>query len=363
MDILHIYKDYYPILGGIENHIRLVAEAQALRGHQVTVLVTNPGGLPSQEVCNGVRVIRAARLATIASTPISLALPLWVRRLHPAVTHLHFPYPIGELAQWLVGRRRPFVITYHSDVVNPRQQAVLRLYRPALRRILRASARVLATSPQYIRSSSFLQPIADHCEVVPLGIDPTPFQDVVPHTIDLPKPRLLFVGKHRYYKGLDVLLRAITSLDASLLIVGDGPMRRTWERLSRDLGVSPRVRFLGEVPDEDLPGWYAAADVLVLPATMRSEAFGTVLLEAMAAGLPCVTTELGTGTSFVVQHGKTGFVVPPADVQALAQALSRLLTEAGLRYRMGQAGRDRVMEFFTLDRLVERLEQVYHSII
>lgn len=364
MHILHVYKDYPPILGGIENHIQMVARAQAARGHQVTVLVTDPGGLPRHAVHEGVHIIRAARLATVASTPLSLTFPWHLARLRPDITHLHFPYPPGEISQWLVGRGRPYVITYHSDVINPRQQLVLRLYRPLLWRVLRGAARLLPTSPPYIRSSPFLAPLADRCTVVPLGIDPTPFLKAAPHPCDLPAPRLLFVGRHRYYKGLEVLLQALPQVTASLLVVGDGPMRSAWEALARRLGLMERVRFLGEVPPADLPGWYATADVFVLPATLRAEAFGTVLLEAMAAGLPCVTTELGTGTSFVVRDGETGLVVPAKDVQALATALRRLLDDnTALRRRMGQAGRERVLRHFTLEHLVDNLDAVYRAVL
>ena len=363
MHILHVYKDYPPIVGGIENHIHLVAKEQAARGHQVTVLVTDPGGQPRREVREGVQVVRAARLATVASTPLSPTFPWHLARLRPHITHLHFPYPLGEVSQWLAGRGRPYVITYHSDVINPRQQAILRLYRPLLRRVLRGAARLLPTSPAYILSSPFLQPLAERCTVVPLGIEPTPFLHATPQPCDLPRPRLLFVGRHRYYKGVEVLLQAMPHLAATLLVVGDGPMRSTWEAIVRERGLTDRVRFLGAVPAEDLPGWYAAADVFVLPATLRAEAFGTVLLEAMAAGLPCVTTELGTGTSFVVQDGETGLVVPPGDADALAAALRRLLNNPPLRRRMGLAGRERVLRHFTLQQLVDHLEAVYRAVL
>ena len=151
MKILHIYKDYHPVLGGIENHLRWLAEAQAARGHDVTVLVTNPAGMQtttSQE--NGVRVIRAARLATVASTPISLAMPAILRGQRPDIVHLHFPYPLGEVSQWLLRRGRASVMTYHSDVV--RQAGFLRLYGPLLRRVLRQMDRILPTSEPSFRA-------------------------------------------------------------------------------------------------------------------------------------------------------------------------------------------------------------------
>ncbi len=366
MRILHVYKDYNPIFGGIENHIQWLAEAQVANGHSVEVLVTNPAGLPPVEIINGVRVIRAGRLATVASTPLSLSFPWHLARLKPDITHLQFPYPLGELSQLLVSRlsagRRPFILSYQSDVVK--QQRILRFYRPLLDRVLRRADLILASSPQYIESSEFLRPLAHRCRPLPLGIDPAPF---APDGADKPagRPvRIFFMGRHRYYKGLDTLLQALPLVpEAELVAGGDGPMRPEWEALAAELGLDDRVRFLGEIPAADLPDHYRQADLFCLPSNSRAEAFGIVLLEAMAAGLPCVTTELGTGTSFVVQHEQTGLVVPPADPAALAAALNRLVANPALRRQYGAAGRARLLNEFTIEAMVERVEAVYREIV
>lgn len=362
MKILHVYKDYHPVRGGIENHIKTLAEAQAAAGHQVTVLVTNPGSEKPDVLLHGVRVVRAARLATVASTPLSLAFPRLLRELEADVVHLQFPYPLGEVSQWLVGGKRPFIISYQSDVVK--QQTILRLYEPLLRRVLRQASRILASSPNYITSSPYLSPLADRCTVVPLGIDPAPFLHAEP--LPLPSsdlPTLLFVGRHRYYKGVDTLIRAMPDVAARLLVAGDGPMRPTWEALAVELSVTDRVQFLGDISDADLPRLYAAADVFVLPSNVRAEAYGLVLLEAMAAGLPCITTEVGTGTSFVVQHGITGLVVPPQDARALATAVSHLLDNPALRREMGANGRVRLLAELTTPTMVARVEAIYREIV
>ena len=113
MRILHIYKDYPPILGGIENNVQLLAQGQAAAGHDVTVLVTNPAGRRTTVTREqGVRVIRAGRLATVASTPLSLALPWQLVHQRPDVVHLHYPYPVGEVCQWLLrrGQTRPSIL-------------------------------------------------------------------------------------------------------------------------------------------------------------------------------------------------------------------------------------------------------------
>ena len=359
MRILHVYKDYHPIPGGIENHIKVLAEAQVRRGNTVTVLVTNPKRTTVEEILNGVRVVKAGRLTAIASTPLSLELPRLLRAQQPDITHLHVPYPLGEVSQWLAGRGRPYIITYHADVTRPVQTAIMLLYGPLFRRILRGAARVLVTSPNYAASSPYLRGLTDQIRVVPLGVDPAQFAPAArpaPHP-----PTLLFVGQMRHYKGVDDLLRAMLHLSAEmrLVLAGDGPKRAEWETLSQSLGLNERVSFLGKVPDASLPGLYHAADIFVLPANSRAEAFGTVLVEAMASGLPCVTTEVNSGTSFVVEDEVTGLVVPPRSPEALAGALQRLLADPARRSKMGAAGRERVLRHFTLDTMLEGVAAAY----
>lgn len=367
MRILHIYKDYYPVLGGIENHVRTLAEAQARRGHEVTVLVTNPGPRTVRLELAGVRVIKAGRLATVASAPLSLALPTELARLRPDIAHLQCPYPVGEVANWLCGRARHTVLTYQSDVVRQRQW--LRCYAPILRRVLAAAERILVTSPQYLASSPFLQPVAGKCRLVPLGIDTARFRVADPARVAelqvrLGRPLLLFVGRLRYYKGLGYLLHALTDLpDVRLAVVGTGQMEAAWKALAAELGLMERVHFVGDVSDSDLPAYYHAADCFVLPACERAEAYGLVQLEAMVSGRPVISTELGTGTSFVNRHGETGLVVPPRDPQALAAACRELLADPERRRRLGEAGRQRAAGEFGVEPMVERVEAVYEELM
>ena len=286
MHILHIYKDYFPVLGGIENHVRILAEAQAARGHDVTVLVANPQRRTTIEMMNGVRVIKTARWATVASTPISPALFWQIAGLKADIAHLHFPYPLGDVAHALFGRAPHTVITYHSDIV--RQKTLLRLYAPWLRRTLRHAQRIIATSPRYAASSPFLASHGDKVTVVPYGIDLGRFATADPAQVahlraQYGSPLLLFVGQLRYYKGIEYLIRAMPQITGRALLIGSETTTRRAEldRLARELGVADRVLFLGE-HDADLPAYYQASDVFVLPSIERSEAFGIVQIEAMA---------------------------------------------------------------------------------
>jgi rhamnosyl/mannosyltransferase len=138
---------------------------------------------------------------------------------------------------------------------------------------------------------------------------------------------------------------------------------RTWEKLARRLSVIDKVHFVGEVSAVDLPRFYASGDAFVLPSSARAEAFGKVLLEAMASGLPCVTTDVGTGTSFVVQDGVTGLVVPPCQPDVLADAINRLLVDPEMSKRMGEFGRKRAVDDFSITGMVSHVESIYRQVL
>lgn len=366
MEILHIYKDYHPVLGGMENHIRMLAETLVQRGYRVTVLVTHPTARTHVEEINGVQVIKAGRLATVASTPLSLALPRILRRQRPDIAHLHFPYPVGEMSQLLFGRAAHMIITYHSDIV--RQKGLLQLYRPLLRKVLWSADRIIATSSNYIDSSPYLRQVREKCTVIPLGLKLERFFYASPDHVQRIKdaygsPLLLFVGRLRYYKGLQYLFAAMPDVPGRLLVIGSGPMADEWRRLALSLGLSERVIFLGEVSDDDLPAYYHASDLFVLPASERSEAFGVVQIEAMASGTPVVSTELGTGTSFVNVHGQTGLVVPAKDPAALGAAILSLLQDKKRLVEMGRRAQRRAESEFALGTMVDRIAELYQDVL
>jgi rhamnosyl/mannosyltransferase len=279
---------------------------------------------------------------------------------------------VGEVAHLLLGRGRATVITYHGDIV--RQKGLLRLYEPLLTRTLERADRILATSEPYVRSSRFLSRFAGKTEVVPLGIAHERFARVDAAGVSALKRRLapggetilLSVGRLRYYKGLDVALRAfalLPDLRARLVLIGSGPMEAELRALASTLSLGDRVLFAGEIPDTELPQWFQAADAYVSSASHRSEAFGISIVEAMAAARPVITTELGTGTSFVNQHGVTGLVVPANDPAALAGAMRTLVTDPPLRERYGSAARDRVAREFTLSVMTDRVLDVYERVL
>ena len=367
MRILYVYKDYYPVLGGIENHIKMLAEGLTQRGHQVQVLVTNTGPKTVTEEINDVLVIKAGCPFRISGAPISPALYAWLRRLEPDIAHLHFPNPPGELGQLFFGRSRRFVLTYHSDVV--RQKYLLQVYKPFLWRVLARADAITVSNPTYIETSPYLRPFADQCTVIHHGQDLSRFANPDPHRVAVirgrytPRPLLLFVGRLRYYKGLEVLIEALRDIEAHLLVIGDGSMRQEWEALTVELALTKQVTFLGHIPDAELPSYYQACDLFVLPSTHRSETWGAVQVEAMACGKPVVCTELGTGTSYVNLHGETGLVVPPRDSTALARAINQLLADPDLRRRLGEKGRRRAEQELSKETMIEETVALYERLL
>lgn len=367
MRILHVYKDYAPVVGGIENHVKALAEGQAAAGHAVTVLVTHAALRTRRGREVGVRVVRAGRLVTIASTPISAALPLALRAERPDITHLHAPYPVGEAA-WLAFGRPAMVLSYHSDVV--RQRRLGALWAPGQRAVLRRADAIIAGSPRLPETSPMLAPYRAAIHVVPYGIDTGRFDlDAAARAVARARwrpsgdgPVLAFVGRLRYYKGLDIAIEALALLPAvRLLVVGTGPMGAEWRALAEARGVAERVVWLGDVPDQALPAVLVAADAYVLPASARSEAFGIAMVEGMAAGLPVISTELGTGTSWVNQDGQTGAVVAPRDPYALAEGIRVVVGDEERRAALGRAAEERARAEFDAGVMGQRVASVYQA--
>ena len=122
------------------------------------------------------------------------------------------------------------------------------------------------------------------------------------------------------------------------------------------------VEFPGELTDDDVKAWMHAADMLVLPSITSAEAFGMVQLEAMASGIPVISTSVASGVPWVKRHGETGLVVTPGDVQALRTAIEALIVDAALRARLGAGGAARARSEFTMSAMADRLVALCHAV-
>lgn len=373
MKVAHVTATYPPYGGGTGRICADQAEYLSRRGHQVAVYCPAQG----------------RQRATESGPPQVVRLPPWLRAGNAAVAlghlgiarpdllHLHYPYYGGGDLAWLDARLRriPYVVTYHQDVALPGAFGIIARRHHALagRRILAGARLVMATSLDYARHSRLAPLLHDPGNVVEVanGVDTTRFQPVpgspalqAAHGIGDGELVILFVGsldRAHYFKGVDVLLAAfglLLDLPVRLHIVGRGELRARYQAQAAALGLASRVCFDDSVSDADLPAHHQMADVLVLPSTTRGEAFGVVLLEAMASGVPVVASDL-PGVREVVTRTGGGLLTPPNAAGALAAALRTLLTDAPRRQRLGQLGRAAVERHYAWPVVIDRLEAMY----
>lgn len=365
--ILHVFKTYFPdTYGGIEQVVRTLAEHAPAENIECRVLVLSAAGSSTTVEPAGYTLIRCQTTLEVASTGFSWTF-LRQFREHADwadIVHVHYPWPFIDLTVLLRGCRTPMVMTYHSDIVN--QTRLERVYAPLRDWFLRKQKRIVATSPKYVESSPVLPRYADKLSVIPLGIGPLalqPSEQAMAHWRGvLGEKYFVFVGVPRYYKGLTYLLQALKARDFPLAIVGGGGDSAALLRLAQRLGLT-RTRFLGALGDEDKDAVLAGARALVLPSHRRSEAYGLVLAEASAMGVPMITCEIGTGTSFVNLDQQTGLVVEPENAAALAAALDTAWHDDQAVARWSANARARYDAEFRASTMAARYRKLYDDVL
>ena len=364
--VLHLGKFYPPVRGGMETALQTLCAGQN-ETVQSRALVMNRARKTTHEVVQGVNVTRVASWMTVGAVAVAPGLPMWLARAKADVIVIHEPNPMALLAYFIVRPAAPLIVWYHSEVIRPDRRYRL-FYRPLLEFALRRVARVVVASPPMIDAPA-LAAVAEKSTVITYGLEPDRYlatATISERATSLRQaargPLLLFIGRLVAYKGLDVLIQALVDVDAQLAIVGDGPRRADIQARVAALGLSERVRVVGEVSDDERLAWLHACDALVLPSTTRQEAFGMVQLEAMMCGRPVVSTDLPTGVPWVNLNGTTGLVVAAGDVAALRTALQQIVADTDLRAAMGAAARQRATTVFTADRMRSAAANLFREV-
>ncbi len=263
------------------------------------------------------------------------------------VMHLHYPCYGNALMVSLarmLGNKQPLVVSYHMDTVGRGlRRPIFWLHAKFLApRFLRQAAVIVVASRDYAAHSllaAYPELMAKVVEI-PFGVDAARFHPAAGK--DMAAKKILFAAaldEQHYFKGLDVLLQAMVAVPgAQLTVVGDGNLKGKYVKKAEELKIGERVHFAGRVSDEDLPKYYQDADLFCSASLDRSEAYGIVLMEAAASGLPAVATAI-PGVRTVVEDGETGLLVPPNDAGALAEALRDLLNDPELLKKMGESAR------------------------
>ena len=365
--VLQIGKYYPPYKGGFENSLYTLVEELKDR-FQFQILVANTNRKTTVERLINVTVVRLGSLGKIFSQPLTLSLFFWLKRSSSDVVHIHLPNPLAMIFYLIALPPGKLVVSYHNDII--RQRALMVFLKPLVIALLRRAAGIVVTSDNLIHSSDILRMFRYKCYVVAHGIDTDRFK-ATPEIKDqaekiregLKRPLVLFVGRLVYYKGLKYLVQAMKDIEAALMIIGAGPEGRQLKTLVKVLGVQDKIIWLGEVSDEELPVYYQACDLFVLPSCANSESFGLVILEAHSFAKPVVSTDLPTGVTFTNLHQKTGLVVSPKDSDSLKEAVNLLLASKELRDKYGECAKKRVKDEFTKEKMAREIARAYESVM
>ena len=363
--VLHLGKFYPPSRGGIESLMEQSLLGLHNRGMSVSGLVFNQGSPQTIiEHRGGIRIIRLGSAFELAGSPVSWSMLHHLQGSAADIVRLHWPNPSALLSFLASGSRAKLVFAHHSDII--RQKFLGLVFAPFLIAGLRRASSILVTSRAMIDASPYLRPFRHKCVCIPYGIDvPSPSLAQVVESEEIrrrfPGPIILGVGRLVYYKGFKYLIQAMREIDATLLIVGDGPLRSELSNLANETGILGKVHLLGKL--DDVRPYYLAADVFALPSVARSEGFGIVQLEAMADSIPVVNTRLSSTVPYVSLNEKTGLTVSPSDVNSIAFALRKLLRNPKLNKQFGHAGMLRYHQEFHTDVMIQRLLEHYRNIV
>jgi len=351
--ILHTYKWYWPdTVGGVARVIAMLAKSGAPRFDH-SILVSRQAGFTRRSDDCGVPVLAHWSFGTISSTPLSptFSLALLREARHADLVVHHAPFPLVDLALLLpFPRHVPVIVHWHADLVRP--PLTLGLVHPLMRRTLQMANRIIVSHQSIIDHSALLQPHSHKCAIVPYAVDADFWGQLNEQEAKKVEqlrsafPRLIVsIGRLVPYKGFDALLRAMQKLDATLVIIGSGPLHGQLQRLAHELGVHERISLPGQLDRSELKVFLHAARVFAFPSVSPAESFGLAQLEAMATGLPVVNTRLASAVPHVARDGIEAITVPPGDADAMAREIGRLLDDETMRQQLGRAGKLRVQDF------------------
>lgn len=400
MRIAHIVCTYPPYYGGMGNVAFQTVSELAKLGHYVEVFtpqffdanfIESEG--PTDEITKSIQDqkteednlnVIANRLKPVLQNGNAAYIPQVKKELDNFdLVHLHYPfYGVANMVRrWKIKNPHiPLVITYHMDNRSPGWLGLYFKYYSAywMPKILSSADLLLGSSFDYIKNSNasnFFQKNSNKWRELPFGVDTERFKPRVrpealfkKHNLDINLPTLLFVGgmdQAHYFKGIPVLLKAVKILKNSdffiqVVLVGEGELRPEFETQAKVLGLSDRIRFVGVINDQELPYYYNMADLFVLPSINKNEAFGMVLLESYASGIPVIASDL-PGVRSVAQEA--GLVFPPGDYQVLAENIIGYFQEANDRKVWLKKARQVAIEKFSWPVIASRLDEYYKQLV
>ncbi len=374
MKIAQLSPYFYPHLGGVESHVLELAKHLKKRGHEITVFTTLLDGTIENEIVEGIKVKRVKPITILFSTPINLNIGRALEGEEFDIIHGHSPPPLSCFfaARNAAKREIPFVLTYHCDLELPFLfgPLLVQLYQRTLATYtVKKSDQIITTTDTYGATSRTVW--QEEAKVIPNAVDAKTFNPDndgsrvrKKHGIADHEKVVLYIGRIVYHKGLQYLVESACYLedDVKYIIGGTGDFMENLEYSVKRFGLEDRVIFPGRIPNDELPEYYGAADVFVLPSISRLEAFGIVTLEAMASEVPVVVSDI-PGVREVIVEGRHGLLAEPMKAIDIAGKVRTILENSDMSEKMGKAGRKVVEERYTWDIVAEQLEEVYKELV
>lgn len=367
MRIAQLTKYFYPHKGGIESSVLGISGGIAGRGNDVLVFTSNIPKCGRKEVIDGIEVHRFANFFTMFNDPFTPGIITDLLKEDYDLIHLHLPDPFNSIFALIASilRKKPLIVTYHADIIKDEwyHKPFKFIYNLFLYFVLRHSRKIIATTPNYVEDSGILRRFKNKMEIVPNFVDIEKFNpgldgSRIRKVYNLNEKKIiLFIGRLVPYKGVEYLITAFSDVkkeleNSALLIVGNGPLKEKLENLAADIG---DVYFIN-AEDRDIPFYYACCDLFVLPSITRQEAFGIVLLEAMASGKPVIATNI-SGMPYIINN--SGIVVKPKNIDGLKDAILKILSNPQIAAELGENGRKRVETEFAPDIITDKIEKIY----
>jgi glycosyltransferase involved in cell wall biosynthesis len=371
--VCYLVAYFHPFESGAERQALAQGTELVRLGHTVHVVTHAMPGVPSDEDVRGIQVhrwIRSSKRGPLFSITFVASAVRALRRLRSFYDLIHTHQALWEAAAAGIARAglvrgAPTLVQPASSGYYGEAQELSRTRGAALlRRLILRNDAFVAISADIDREWTNLGAPPERMTRIASGVDARHFQPGPSRSEDMlpPRPRAVFTGRLHPQKNLDVLIdvwpAVARATGASLVLVGQGPERDRLEEKARRLGLAEKVVFAAPVPD--VADLLRAADAFVLPSV--AEGMSNSLLEAMAAGLPCVASDIG-GNQDLLGHEDAGLLVPGGSPERWTEALTKLLSDASLRERLGAAARRRVENEFALERIVPRYVRLYRRLL
>lgn len=367
MKVLHVYKSSMPEnFGGVETVIDSIIMSSKKYGIDSNVLSIS-NNKSSTVKFNNYFVHQIKDDFTLYSCPFSIEFLFTLKRLSTQfdLIHYHFPWPYMDFCHFFLRVKTPYILTYHSEIVK---QKILKIvYLPLMNLFLSSAKKIIFTSPNLMHSNKFFKYYKNKCCVIPIGLNISDYNTSIVFTkrkwdIFTKKKFFLFVGVLRYYKGLEILLEAAKDLSQNFVIAGTGPIERSLKIKAKNLKLN-NVFFVGKITQNEKMYLLKLCYAFILPSHLPAEAFGVCLLEASIFSKPLITTNIGTGTTYININNLTGKVVKPNNALELKKAILSLSADESKAKKMGINAKNRFIKKFTANKMGLDYFKLYRKIL